>query len=124
MNNVNMVGRLTKDPELVERGKTKVCDLRLAVNGIGDVPPLFIDVATFSGQAEACAKYLVKGSLVAVSGPLRYSRWESNGAAARVSGGRSWSSAFASSCSLIRGGSEPARSWRRCGTRCWSASWR
>ena len=79
MNSVNLVGRLTKDPELVERSGTKVCDLRLAVNGQGEAPPCFIDVAAFKGQAEACAKYLSKGSQVAVSGAIRYSQWESNG---------------------------------------------
>jgi single-strand DNA-binding protein len=80
MNSVNLVGRLTKDPDLAERGSTKVCDLRIAVNGQGEAPPLFIDVATFNGQADACAKYLRKGSQVAVSGVLRHSQWESDGA--------------------------------------------
>jgi single-strand DNA-binding protein len=79
MNSVNLVGRLTKDPELAERGKTKVCDLRVAVNGQGESPPCFIDVAAFKGQAEACAKYLRKGSQVAVSGALRFAQWEKDG---------------------------------------------
>jgi single-strand DNA-binding protein len=79
MNSVNLVGRLTKDPELTERGKTTVCDLRIAVNGQGEMPPLFIDVAAFKGQAEACAKYLRKGSQVAVSGAIRYSEWSKDG---------------------------------------------
>lgn len=80
MNSVNLVGRLTKDPELSEHGDKKVCDLRLAVNGQGDTPTVYIDVAAFKGQAEACAKYLAKGSQVAVSGAIRYSEWEKNGA--------------------------------------------
>jgi single-strand DNA-binding protein len=79
MNSVNLVGRLTKDPELSERSGTKVCDLRLAVNGQGDSPPLFIDVAAFKGQAEACANYLSKGSQVAVSGSLRLAEWKKDG---------------------------------------------
>lgn len=79
MNSVNLVGRLTKDPELNERGETKVCDIRLAVNGIGDAPPCFIDVAAFKGLAEACAKYLRKGAQIAVTGPIRYSEWETDG---------------------------------------------
>ncbi len=79
MNSVNLVGRLTKDPELAERGKTKVCDMRIAVNGRGKNPPVFIDVAAFKKQAEACATYLSKGSQVAVSGSLRLDEWESNG---------------------------------------------
>ena len=79
MNSVNLVGRLTKDPELSERGGRKVCDLRIAVNGIGEAPPLFIDVVTFNAQAEACRKYLSKGSRISVSGALRLSEWETNG---------------------------------------------
>jgi single-strand DNA-binding protein len=79
MNSVNLVGRLTKDPELSERGKTKVCDLRIAVNGQGESPPCYIDVAAFKAQAEACAKYLGKGSQVAVSGAIRYSEWKKDG---------------------------------------------
>lgn len=80
MNSVNLVGRLTKDPELKDVGTTKVCDMRLAVNGQDEIPPLFIDVVAFKGRAEACAKYLSKGSLVAVTGSLRYAQWESGGA--------------------------------------------
>lgn len=79
MNSVNLVGRLTKDPELVERGKTKVCEMRIAVNGQGDQRSLFIDVAAFKGQAEACNTYLAKGSQVAVVGSIRLSEWESDG---------------------------------------------
>jgi len=78
MNSVNLVGRLTKDPELSERSGTKVCDLRLAVNGRGEKSLLFIDVATFNKQAEACAKYLEKGSQVAVAGSIRHNEWETD----------------------------------------------
>jgi single-strand DNA-binding protein len=79
MNSVNLVGRLTKDPELSERKDTKVCDMRLAVNGRGETSPLFIDVATFNKQAEACARFLGKGSQVSVSGSLRLAEWTSDG---------------------------------------------
>jgi len=79
MNSVNLVGRLTRDPELLQRGETAVCDMRLAVNGLGEAPPIFIDVVAFKGRAEACGKYLVKGSQVAVSGSIRYSQWEKEG---------------------------------------------
>jgi single-strand DNA-binding protein len=79
MNSVNLVGRLTKGPELSERDGTKVCDLRIAVNGRGKMPPLYIDVASFNRQAEACAEHLAKGSRVGVAGSLRLSQWQSNG---------------------------------------------
>ena len=75
MNEVKLSGRLTKDSELNERSGTKVCDLRLAVNGSGKAPTLFIDVVAFGELAEASAD-LKKGSEVEVSGSLRYSQWE------------------------------------------------
>jgi single-strand DNA-binding protein len=79
MNSINLVGRLTKDPELRSTGDgTPVCDLRLAVNGRGKASPLFIDVATFNKQAEACAKHLGKGSQVAVAGSIRHYEWETD----------------------------------------------
>ena len=36
---------------------------------------MFIDVATFGTQADACAKYLAKGRAVAVTGRLVYREW-------------------------------------------------
>jgi single-strand DNA-binding protein len=77
VNTVTLVGQLTADPELrsLPDGKS-VCDLRLAVNDQRDQPPMFIDVATFGGGAEACAAYLVRGRQVAVTGRLVYREWE------------------------------------------------
>ncbi len=75
MNQVKLTGRLTREPELTERGETKVCDMRLAVNGAGKTPPLFIDLVAFGELAETSAG-LGKGSEVEVSGALRYSEWE------------------------------------------------
>ena len=40
---------------------------------------MFIDVATFGAQADACAKYLAKGRAVAVTGRLVYREWDDNG---------------------------------------------
>lgn len=75
MNSVDLTGRLTKDPELKERGGKSVCDLRLAVDN-GTHEPTYIDVSTFDGQAEACARYLRKGRQVAVAGRLVFRQWE------------------------------------------------
>lgn len=79
MNNVNLIGRLTRDPELRDAGTTKVCKLRLAIprrrqNG-EDRGAVFVDVTTFGVQAENCARYLVQGRQVAVSGRLEYGEW-------------------------------------------------
>ena len=82
MNSVNLIGRLTRDPELrsIPSGQA-VCELRIAVdNGASregeDRDPTYVDVASFGPQAEACAKYLTKGRQVAVSGRLLYREWE------------------------------------------------
>jgi single stranded DNA-binding protein len=75
MNNVKLSGRLTRDPEIHERSETKVCDIRLAVNGSGKSPTVFIDVVAFGELAESGAE-LKKGSEVEVNGSLRYSEWE------------------------------------------------
>jgi len=81
MNKVKLVGRLTRDAELNERSEKKVCDMRLAVNGPGNTPPLFIDVVAFGETAESSAE-LKKGEQVQVKGALRYSEWESKDPAA------------------------------------------
>jgi single-strand DNA-binding protein len=76
VNSVTLVGNLTANPILKDLGDgQKVCDMRLAVNDQKDQPPLFIDVATFGSQAEACAKYLSKGRAIAVTGRLIYREW-------------------------------------------------
>lgn len=77
VNSITLVGNLTSDPVLrsLPDGRS-VCDLRLAVNDQREQPPLFIDVATFGGSAEACAKYLSKGRAIAVTGRLTYREWE------------------------------------------------
>ncbi|MGH2873913.1 MAG: single-stranded DNA-binding protein [Solirubrobacteraceae bacterium] len=56
----------------------KVCNLRIAVNDVKDQPPLFIDVATFGSQADACKRFLTKGRAVAVTGRLVYREWEAD----------------------------------------------
>jgi single stranded DNA-binding protein len=80
MNKVKLAGRLTRNPELNERSETKVCDMRIAVNGTGNTPTLFIDVVAFGELAEAGAE-LKKGAEVEVDGALRYSEWEAKASA-------------------------------------------
>jgi single-strand DNA-binding protein len=79
VNQVTLVGNLTADPVLKQLDDDrKVCNLRVAVNDQKD-KPMFIDVATFGAQADACAKYLAKGRAVAVTGRLVYREWDDNG---------------------------------------------
>ncbi len=77
VNSATLVGNLTTDPVLKPLdGDRKVCQLRMAVNDQKDQPPMFIDIAAFGAQADACAKYLTKGQAIAVTGRLVYREWE------------------------------------------------
>lgn len=80
---VMLLGRLTRDPELKELGekKTPNCRFSVAVNdGYGDKErTVFMDVDTWSKQAETCKTYLKKGSKVQVIGNLRQDSWEKDG---------------------------------------------
>jgi len=79
MNSVNLIGRLTRDPELRSTpGGTSVCTMRIAVNGIRDGEVTYVDVVTFEKQADACARHLAKGRAVGVTGRLSYSEWEAS----------------------------------------------
>ena len=85
LNHVVLIGRLTKDPEMRKTNNgTAVTNLRLAVqrnftNQNGEKEVDFIDVVTWKGVAENCAKFLSKGRLVAVQGRLQIRQSESNG---------------------------------------------
>ncbi len=74
-------GRLTKDPELRKVSEElTVCQLRLAVDGMGRGREVgYINVTVFGKAAEACGAYLAKGWLVAVDGRLEYGEWETDG---------------------------------------------
>ena len=77
VNVVTLVGNLTADPVTKQLDDDrKVCNLRVAVNDQKNQPPMFIDVATFGAQADACAKYLTKGRAIAVTGRLVYQAWQ------------------------------------------------
>jgi single-strand DNA-binding protein len=83
LNNVVLLGNLTRDPEVrYTPSGTPVATLGLAVNNRvkqGDEwkdDPCFIDVVVFGKQAESCGEYLSKGQPVLVEGRLRYRTWE------------------------------------------------
>ena len=62
----------------------KVCQLRLAVGGMGRGREVgYVNVAVFGKAGEACAEYLAKGWLVAVDGRLEYGEWETEGGGKR-----------------------------------------
>jgi single-strand DNA-binding protein len=74
MNSVNIIGRLTKDPEMRKTGEGKtVCTLRLAIDDTftRDDRADFISVTVFGNQGDNCEKYLRKGFITGVQGRLR-----------------------------------------------------
>lgn len=87
MNSVQLIGNLTRDPELKKLGsETSVCSLRLAVNGrrkdasSGEwvESPNYFDVVVYGRQADVCAEHLEKGRKVAVTGRLEYREWQTD----------------------------------------------
>ena len=75
MNAVNLIGRLTADPELKssKTGKSYV-QCMIAVQ-TGKDETLFVDGTAFDKTAETMAKYLKKGALIGVSGRLVGKKW-------------------------------------------------
>lgn len=84
LNRIVLIGRLTRDPELrYTSNGTPVCNFTLAVernysskNGKKDVD--FINIVTWRGLAENCARHLGKGRLVGVDGQLHIRKSENN----------------------------------------------
>ena len=85
-NQVTLIGRLTKDPEVDEVGKdkkyrkAKIC---LAVKNIkkknqeGGVDADFIDgIVAWGKQAEFAENYLTRGRMIVVHGELIPERWK------------------------------------------------
>ncbi|MBS4024024.1 MAG: single-stranded DNA-binding protein [Dethiobacter sp.] len=82
LNRIVLIGRLTKDPELryTPGEGTPVAGFTLAVNRRfmkdGKREADFVPIVVWRNQAENCAKYIGKGSLVAVDGRLQIRSYE------------------------------------------------
>ena len=82
MNNVNIIGNITKDIELkYTQNKKAVTTVTLAINeGYGDnQKTYFIDIQVWEKQAENLQKYCGKGSKIAKAGKLIQQTWEYEG---------------------------------------------
>ncbi|NJL87145.1 MAG: single-stranded DNA-binding protein [Leptolyngbyaceae cyanobacterium SM1_1_3] len=86
LNTVTLVGRVGGDPDVryFESGSVK-CSLTLAVNrptSRSDQPDWF-NLEIWGRTAEIAANYVRKGSLVGITGSLKFDRWQdrSTGAA-------------------------------------------
>ncbi len=86
LNSVNIMGNLTRDPELKSTPSGKaVCKMSIANNRIyvknneRVTEVSYFDIDVWGTVAENCAKYLKKGSGIIVEGRLRQDRWEKDG---------------------------------------------
>lgn len=82
MNQVILIGRLTRDPELrfIPSSGTAVARFSIAVNREfkreGQPDADFFNIVVWGKTAENCANYLKKGRLCAVNGSLRNNNYE------------------------------------------------
>ena len=82
MNKCILIGNLTRDPELTQTSSgISVCRFTVAVNrnytnANGEREADFINVVVWRERAENCAKYLAKGSKVAVCGQMQTRSYE------------------------------------------------
>ena len=81
LNSVNLIGRLTRDPEHKQTPSGKsVCEFSIAVgkrtkpqDGSPDAD--FFRIVAWAAQADFAAQYLAKGRLIAVEGRLQSRRY-------------------------------------------------
>ncbi len=84
MNKVFLIGNLTRDPELTQTaGGVSVCHFAIAVNRAytsqdGERQTDFFNITAWRGLADTVARYVKKGSKVAVSGSIQIRNYEDN----------------------------------------------
>jgi len=82
MNKLFLIGNLTRDPEASETASgVAFCRLGIAVNrpyqgSDGERATDFFNITVWRAQAENCARYLKKGSKVAIVGSLQNRSYE------------------------------------------------
>jgi single-strand DNA-binding protein len=77
INVVNLVGRAGRDPDVryFDSGEV-VCNLTLAVNRIRrDDEPDWFRLEIWGKSAQAAADYIKKGSLLGITGSLKFDSW-------------------------------------------------
>lgn len=99
MNQIILIGRLTRDPELryIAGSGTPVAQFTIAVDREftgkdGKKETDFIDIQVWGKSAENCSNYIGKGSLVGIQGSLRVEQYKdkegNNRKATRVNANR------------------------------------
>lgn len=87
LNQANLIGNLTKDPEMKEVASGGfVCVFPIATNrfykdstGEKKQDTQFIDIVCFGKQAESSGQFLQKGSQVFITGRIQTRSWEVEG---------------------------------------------
>lgn len=72
MNSINIIGRLTEDPQRIPAEILGV-SMRLAFDQPSDTG--YVDVALWERNAQTCLEHLHKGDELAVCGRLTYRSW-------------------------------------------------
>ena len=79
MNQLNIIGNLTRDPQVRDYDGATCCNFTVAVNRRvrADAHPEadYVRVTAWRGLGDVCAKYLKKGRKVRVTGPVRPYGW-------------------------------------------------
>lgn len=82
INTVNLVGRVGRDPDVkyFESGSV-VCNVTLAVDrrSRNNDQPDWFSLEMWGKTAEVAANYVRKGSLIGVSGSLKFDHWQDRG---------------------------------------------
>jgi len=77
----NMIGNLTKAPELVHTNTGKiVCNFSIAVKNNWGKETSFFVCQAWEKTAEKIAEFFIKGSKISVDGWMKQERWEKDGA--------------------------------------------
>jgi single-strand DNA-binding protein len=80
MNKVLLIGNLTRDPELTKTNNDlSVCRFTVAVSRrFGTNETDFFNIIAWRATADNCAKFLRKGSKVAISGSIQTRSYDAN----------------------------------------------
>lgn len=84
MNNVSLIGNLTRDPEIRWSSDLAVARFSIAINrgkdkNGNDKGADYPNIVVFGKQAENCEKYLSKGKKVSVTGHIQTGSYEKDG---------------------------------------------
>lgn len=79
MNDVNLTGRITKDPDVRTTEKSQIVNFTLAVNRefSKEKECDFISCVAFNNQATFISKYITKGDLIGVHGRIQVRNYQS-----------------------------------------------